>query len=40
MTQLDLVAFLVSGIVGVFVDNRLSWGIVGVWALLKLLKAV
>ncbi len=38
MVQIDFAAFLVSGIVGVVWDQRIAWGIVGIWALLRLLK--
>lgn len=39
MTQFDYVVFLVAGILGVAVDQRVAWLIVGIWALLKLLRA-
>jgi hypothetical protein len=41
MTNLDLAVFLVAGVVGVVrIDDRLAWGIVAVWSLLKLLKVI
>ncbi len=38
MVEFDFVMFLVSGIVGVAWDQKIAWGILGVWALLRLLK--
>lgn len=41
MVQLDYAVFLVAGVLGVLpVDGRLSWGIVGLWALLKLVNVI
>lgn len=37
MSQIDFAAFLIAGAVGTFWDDRIAWGVVGVWALLKLL---
>lgn len=43
MTNKDLAVFLVAGVIGAWGhpwSGRVSWGIVGIWALLKLLKVV
>lgn len=41
MNQIDYAVFLVAGILGVIpIDGRLAWGLVGIWALLKLLKVL
>lgn len=41
MNQIDYAVFLVAGVLGVLpVDSRLPWGLVAIWALLKLLKVV
>lgn len=40
MVELDYVAFLIAGVLGVTVDNRLAWGLVGIWGLLKLVKVL
>lgn len=37
MSQEDYAVFLIAGAVGALYNSVIAWGIVGVWALLKLL---
>jgi uncharacterized membrane protein YuzA (DUF378 family) len=41
MTTTDWAVVLVAGILGVIpIDSRLAWGLLGIYALLKLLKVI
>lgn len=40
MTSVDFAVLLVAGAVGAFWEQKVAWGMVGVFALLKLLKVL
>lgn len=40
MTQQDYAVLLVAGAVGAFWNQAVAWGIVGVWALLKVVRVL
>lgn len=41
MTQVDYIVFLVAAVLALIpIDGRLAWGLIGIWALLKLLHVI
>lgn len=40
MSEVDYAVFLVAGALGVFLEPRVGFGVIAIWALLKLLNVV